>query len=60
MAMALRIGLIGLLLAAISGITVTPAAESCYPEKPQTCRTCHLNDVYIDESGNVVLDWECP
>ncbi len=35
-----------------------PANASCYPQKPQTCHTCRISDVYVDETG-LHVEWEC-
>ena len=57
-----RKAVVALLAAVMSGafwIGAVPASAQCDPRKPQTCARCHIRDAYIDESGNVVITWDC-
>jgi hypothetical protein len=53
-----------LLLTAVTALSVVgiggPAHAQCYPEKPETCHTCRVTGVSIDENGRIWLDSECP
>lgn len=58
-------GMIGrvLVIAAVAGAAVgvgaAPASASCYPQKPQTCHTCHVTGVHVGDDG-IWLIYECP
>ncbi len=56
--MRIRLLLTAAVAASFVGAGAAPAGASCYPEKPQTCHTCHVTGISISDDG-VELEWQC-